>query len=438
MRRFGLLASAVLSAALLVFGPACAATIEVQAGGDVLRDTLAAAHDGDTLMLLPGVHNGPVRVEKTLVVEGQPGAILDGHGLGRVIEVAAPEVTIRGLIIRGSGTSLEKMEGAVFLTRPATRAVVEHNRLEGNLTGVYVHGAHGAIVRDNRIAGRTDLRINEAGNGVYVWNAPGAKVIDNDITGGRDGIFTVTSRQNQFKGNRLHGVRFAVHYMYTNDSEVSDNVSIANHAGYVLMYSDHIRVLRNVSVGDRDHGILLNYENRSDIEGNAVLRSGDKCVFIYNANNNVFRGNRFEGCRIGIHFTAGSENNLMSGNAFVANRTQVLYVGTRFLDWSEKGRGNYWSDNPAFDLNGDGIADTAYRPNDLVDQVIWRFPAAKLLANAPATQVVRWAQAEFPAIHPGGVIDSAPLMTPPDIPAARAAAADAMQAEAALARGGYR
>ncbi|MDR3533534.1 MAG: nitrous oxide reductase family maturation protein NosD, partial [Rhodopila sp.] len=63
-------------------------------------------------------------------------------------------------------------------------------------------------------------------------------------------------------------------------------------------------------------------------------------------------------------------------------------------------------------LNGDGIADTAYRPNDLMDQVIWRAPAAKLLLNSPATQVVRWAQAQFPAIHPGGVIDTAPLMAP--------------------------
>ena len=77
-----------------------------------------------------------------------------------------------------------------------------------------------------------------------------------------------------------------------------------------------------------------------------------------------------------------------------------------------KGRGNFYSDNPAFDLNGDGIADQAYRPNDLMDQVLWRAPAAKLLLNSPAVQVIRWAQARFPAIHPGGVFDSAPLMQP--------------------------
>lgn len=91
----------------------------------------------------------------------------------------------------------------------------------------------------------------------------------------------------------------------------------------------------------------------------------------------------------------------------------MKYVGTRALDWSDKRRGNFWSDNPAFDLDNDGIADVAYRPNDLVDRVVWINPAAKLLLNSPAVSTLRWAQAQFPALHPGGVIDSAPLMTPP-------------------------
>ena len=87
---------------------------------------------------------------------------------------------------------------------------------------------------------------------------------------------------------------------------------------------------------------------------------------------------RFQDCGIGIHFTAGSERNLLTGNAFIANQEQVKYVGTRFMEWSFEGRGNYWSDHPAFDLNGDGIADGVYRPNDLMDHILWSQPAAKL------------------------------------------------------------
>ena len=162
-------------------------------------------------------------------------------------------------------------------------------------------------------------------------------------------------------------------------------------------------------------GLLFNYANSSDIAGNVVLKAGDRCVFLFNANKNRFRNNRFEGCDTAIHFTAGSERNLIFGNAFINNRTQVKYVGTRHLDWSAKGRGNYWSDNPAFDLDGDGLGDIAYRPNDLVDQVLWTAPSAKLLLNSPAVQVIRWAQAQLPVLSPGGVVDTAPLMTPPAI-----------------------
>src|SRR3546814_10890948 len=96
---------------------------------------------------------------------------------------------------------------------------------------------------------------------------------------------------------------------------------------------------------------------------------------------NRIHDNRFEGCPIGIHFTAGSERNRVSGNAFVGNQTQVKYVGTRRVEWTHAGRGNYWSDNPAFDLDGNGIADREYRPNDPVDDLLWPHPQAKLLIN---------------------------------------------------------
>ena len=119
-----------------------------------------------------------------------------------------------------------------------------------------------------------------------------------------------------------------------------------------------------------------------------------------------------------MHFTAGSEGNEITGNAFVGNRNQVKYVGTRDLDWSKGGRGNDWSDNPAFDLNGDGIADTAYRPNDLVDRVLWTAPAAKVLMNSPAVQALRWGELQSRSSIPGGVVDSHPLIAPPPKPSA--------------------
>ncbi|UEM03445.1 nitrous oxide reductase family maturation protein NosD [Skermanella rosea] len=414
------------------------------AGGD-LQTAVAEAAEGDVLVLRPGIHAGPVRLDKRITLQGMPGAVVEGNSTGSVVTIQAAGTVVSGLEVRGSGRDLQAMDAGIFIERTATRSVIEANRLENNLYGVYLHGAVGSEVRHNLITGLRDVRTAEAGNGISVWNAPDAKVVGNRIRYGRDGIYVVTSRRNLFQGNWFEGVRFAVHYMYTNDSEVSGNVSVGSHAALAIMFSDRLRVLDNWSIGSRDHGLLFNAANNSRIEGNVVLGrrtqgpaglsegeaddgvhvpqggsdlaiAGDatgKCVFIYNANRNAFRGNWFEDCAIGVHFTAGSERNQLSGNAFVNNRTQVKYVGTRSLDWSVEGRGNYWSDNAAFDLSGDGIADEAYRPNDIIDRIVWTYPAAKLLLNSPGIQVIRWAQKQFPALTPGGVVDTRPLIRPP-------------------------
>lgn len=431
----------------LMLAVAAQAAAEVAPGEDV-QAAVEATEPGGTVELLPGLHRGPVRLDRAVALVGRDGAVLEAGGQGSVVSVTAEGAAVRNLVLRGSGSDLVAMDSGVLLARTARGTLVEGNRMEGNLFGVYVHGAAEAIVRGNTITGRRGGRISEHGNGVTVWNAPGARVEGNDVRYGRDGIFVVTSRQNVFAGNRFRDLRFAVHYMYTNDSEVSGNASFGNHVGYAIMYSQRLRVTGNLSDGDRDHGLLFNYANQSEITGNhvrgraatpggsataaeaedrehAALAGGEesdarpgKCVFIYNSNRNRLTGNRFEGCGIGVHFTAGSEGNTITGNAFIANRTQVKYVGTRHLDWSRYGRGNYWSDNPAFDLDRDGIADAAYRPNDLVDRVLWTAPRAKILLNSPAVQVLRWAQSQFPAILPGGVVDSHPLAVPPPAPGA--------------------
>ncbi len=397
---------------LLAAVQAVPAEIAVEPGVQTLARAIASAEPGDVLLLGRGTYDGNVVIDRSIGLQGDGNAEIRGSGKGTVITVEAPDVVVSGLVVSGSGSNHETLDSGIKLTTKAHGATITGNVLEGNLHGIDIHGARDARVSGNRITGRDDHRMNERGNGIYVWNAPGAVVENNAVRLGRDGIFVNSSRKNIFRGNRFADLRFAIHYMYANDSVVSENRSTGNHLGYAIMFSSRLRIENNQSVGDRDHGIMLNYANDAEISNNVVRNGGDKCLFMYNANRNRLTGNRFEGCRIGIHFTAGSERNSLSGNAFIGNRTQVKYVGSKHHEWSDAGIGNYWSDHAAFDVNGDGIADQSYRPNDLIDQVLWTQPAAKLLAGSPAMQLMRWAQREFPALLPGGVIDSAPLMRP--------------------------
>ncbi len=427
-----MLPALALVLSMLISPPLWAADRHVMPGQGTLAAAIAGARAGDVLILGTGRYLGPVLVDRPLTLTGGPGVIIDGLGDGTVVTIDAADVTLRNLTVTGSGLNSEATDAGIKILRKADRAVIENNQVLGNLHGIDVHGGHDAQVRGNIIEGTRQRRMNDRGNGIYVWNSPGTVVEGNSVRWGRDGIFSNASRKGSYRNNLFRDLRFAVHYMYTNDSEVSGNVSIGNHLGFAIMFSNRITIKDNLSLSDISHGLLLNFANNADVSGNQVVGGPDRCTFIYNAHKNLIYNNRFQGCTIGIHFTAGSERNVLTGNAFVGNRTQVKYVGTRDIEWSFEGRGNYWSDHASFDLDGDGIADSAFRPNDLMDHILWSQPAAGLLTGAPAVQLIRWAQSSFPATLPGGVVDSAPLMTAPtmEIPPEYRA----MQAEAASRR----
>jgi len=408
--------AAIAIAAVLMWGTVPAAgygkTIEV-APGDGLKQAVADAAPGDVLHLAPGIHNGSVVIEKALTIEGDSfdTTTVQGDGKDSVLRVLAPKVTIRGLKITGSGTDNSGIDAGIYVEIGADDPVIERNWLDGNLFGVTLHGPKRARVIGNKITNRDDIWLNNRGNGIHAWNNYNALISHNDVYGGRDGIFMQLGQDNVISDNHFQHLRFAVHYMYSKRGAITDNVSIGDHIGYALMYSNDLKIIGNISLHDRDEGMMLNSARKGEIRDNFVYGSSGKCLFLYLALENRLRDNRFEACDIGVHVT-GSDGNVIADNAFIGNHVQMRYAGTKIYEWSQNGHGNYWSDNSAFDLNGDGVADTAYHPNNVVDWIVWRYPLAKLLLSSPAMDLLRVAQSEFPALYPGGVVDSYPLMAP--------------------------
>ena len=81
---FGVLVAAVFAATLGMTG--WAKVIEHATGVGGLQSVIDAF--ADVIRLLPGEHTGPVKIEKTLTLEGEEGAVLRGPGKGSVITVA--------------------------------------------------------------------------------------------------------------------------------------------------------------------------------------------------------------------------------------------------------------------------------------------------------------------------------------------------------------
>jgi len=407
-----------------------AATISVTPQDD-LQAVLDNTQAGDQVVLSEGLYLGNFTLSQAIELTGKTGATIDAQNKGHALLVNVADVTIRDLRIQNWGTNLTDLDAGIFVTPKANNTRIENNYFQGGGSGIWVDATPGIKIIGNKIEGDLSLRSSDRGNGIHLFNVKGALAQGNEVWHARDGIYIDTSNGNQLIGNYLHDLRYGVHYMYSYHNLIKDNVTQNTRTGYAFMQSKFLHVIGNRSKNDANYGILMNYITNSTIENNRVegvqnerhphmqknanrnIPEG-KALFIYNSLFNDIRNNLFAESDLGIHLTAGSEDNILSGNAFIGNKQQVKYVATRIQEWSHEGEGNYWSDYLGWDMDDDGVGDVQYEPNDGVDQLLWRYPSAKLLLNSPAVETLRWVQRQFPVLTAQGVIDSHPLMIAPD------------------------
>ena len=403
--------------------------------GVPLQQLIDQAAPGDTIRLGAGTYFGGVLIDRPLTLLGEDGAIIDAQGEGDVIRVEATDVTIRGLTLRHSGFNLTHMNAAVHGARGAHRLTVKDTFMDRTAFGLWSWHAEDVVFINNRIQGDTRYASQDRGDGIRLFNVTRGVFRDNVVWDARDGLYVDTSRELEISHNRFHDLRYGIHYMFAHHGRIIGNHTTGTRSGYALMMSRDLHVERNTSINDLNYGILLNFitystiiNNRvqgvrgwaggEEVEHGVVLGAEGKAVFIYNSLHNTIAHNTFADSEIGIHLTAGSERNELYGNAFIRNQYQVKYVASRQQEWSHQGQGNYWSDYLGWDLDGDGVGDQPYEPNDGIDKLLWKYPLAKMLMNSPAIQTLRWVQSQFPILRSPGVRDSHPLMRPPQKEAA--------------------
>jgi len=395
-----------------------------------LQQVVNMAKSGDELLFQPGVYKTQITIDKSLQLKADKSVVLDGYGKGNIITIKAQNVSVEGFVLQNSGMSLNDMHAAIFVEKSASHVLIKNNVFRNNLFGVFLDACENAKVTGNRVSANTEVRSQNRGNGIHLFNTSGAHIINNEVWHTRDGIYIEASQHNFLRENYLHDLRYGIHYMYSHDNEVSNNKTKNTRTGYALMQSKSLKVMGNVSDNDQNYGILLNFITYSEIKdnkvvhvrkgvspgtsgaGEAIMGAEGKSIFIYNSLFNTISGNTFMDSDIGIHLTAGSENNKIFNNDFMGNQIQVKYVANRKQEWSISGKGNYWSNYLGWDRNADGIGDVAFEPNDSIDKLLWKYPLAKLLMNSPSVQVLRWSQTQFPVFKSPGVKDSFPLMQP--------------------------
>ncbi|MBY5991358.1 nitrous oxide reductase family maturation protein NosD [Ferrimonas balearica] len=409
--------------ALLLSVPAFGRTLLV-ATPEQLSPQLAAAQEGDTLLLAPGQYTGPLTLDKPLTLVGQPGTELVAVGGGSVLVIDASDVTVRGMTVKGASQALFGKTAGIQVLAGHERVRLEANRIEGQGFGIRADGARHLKIRRNHIGGDPALALVLRGDGIHLNGVEEAWVEENRIERVRDGVYLESSRDISVRGNLMADQQYPLHLMYAEGIQAWDNQAENVAGGWALMDSKEVELHHNSVTGAREFGILLNMTEQARVWENRVkgvhnpdsqdLFDGQgKGLFIYGASGNTVFRNRFEDSEIGIMMALGGEDNQLYANAFVHNRTQVKYLGEQTVVWSHCGVGNYWSGYDGYDLDGNGVGDTPFRPNDDLDRLFWLYPEARFLLDSPVVRVIRYLLQRRPAATGPGVVDLTPLMTAP-------------------------
>jgi nitrous oxidase accessory protein len=393
--------------ALLLFPSIIHAKIlNVGADYQTINDALKNSNDGDVIEVNAGEYREKLKIEKAVHLRGTNNPLILGNK-GLIIEIAAPGVTVEGFTIKDESATSDLSSSGIYISKGSHGATIRNNRFYNVMHGIWSVAANGITIEKNTIEGKKALDRNYRGNGIYLTDSQDATITGNSMNYCRDGMYLEVSHGGRIIGNDTGNSRYAIHTMWVDRSVFSKNAALHNLVGFAIMYSKGSTITDNISAGNQTHGLLLIQTVRCEITGNTVI-GNTKGIFLYNSVLNRVASNLIMNNSLGLHNWGGSEENVVTGNSFINNETQVKFIAGRNQQWD----GNYWSDYLGWDMEGDGNGDMPYESNTVVDHILWRYPSSKLLYASSSFQLLWMIEKQFPLLKVPRVTDDKPSMLP--------------------------
>lgn len=359
-------------------------------GAVALQPLIDATPTGGVLKLEAKIYAAPGKITRPMRIDGAPGSVVDGGGIGSIVTVEADDVTITGVTFRNSGERHETTDSAVRLR--GRNGIMKDNVIEDCLFGFELRQANGNIIRRNRI-GSKDLPEALRGDAVRVWYSNGNRIEDNTIIHSRDTVVWYGT-DNIVSGNRIEDSRYGIHLMYAHKNKLERNSFLSNTVGVFLMYANDNEVVGNlIHYSQGPSGIGIGFKESSNtLVANNDLFGNARGLFMdaspYDPEGwNVFRANRIAYNGAAVVFHSDWEGNAFEGNAFRGNHANVAVHGSGSAK-RNKWLGNLWDDYQGFDRNRDGVGDTPYESWSWADRLWMDVPDAQFFRASPALEMI--------------------------------------------------
>lgn len=384
-----------------------------------INAAISEAQAGDTIRVESGTYVENLVIGKTLTIEGVEKPTIKGTGKGSVVEISADNCAVRGFRIETSGGDLVSEDAGILLKSNGN--TIEDNDLRDILFGIYLFHSADNKIRRNLIAGRAELESGSRGGGFHLWNSSGNLLEDNVVTEARDGIYVQNSPNNMFRRNRVSRLRYGLHFMSSDDNSFEENVFYDNVAGAAIMYSQRIKLRRNLFLHNRgfsSFGILYQDCRECVTEENLIFNNATG-IFLEGVKNSIFRRNTIAENDTALQIFSSSDQIAFTENNFIGNISPLRMVGPRTnAKWQADaagggdgsgGGGNFWSDYDGYDLDGDGVGDVPHKIQNVFEYLEGNFPRLRIYLNSPAAQSVVLAEKSFPILRSSKEFDQKPL-----------------------------
>jgi parallel beta-helix repeat protein len=329
-----------------------------------IQSAIDSAVQGDAIYVFKGIYKELIEVDKSLslVGEDREETIIDGMGLGNVVNIISDWVNFTGFKVTGSSS--------------------------GNYGGVNVFFVQNCSITDNNVSSNGDV-------GIYLRKSNNTRISNNVLWENYNAIDLWTSKYNDVIGNIVSSnVWSGIHlYADSNSNTLADNIVSANFHGIRLSLGSNANTLVNNTVlSDRDDGINLSEANSNVVINNTVT-SAYRGIYFRDSDNNTATGNYVWNNEEGIALRFFSNGNTVTNNTVISNNqyginlegsnnntihhnniinnSQQAYDDQDTNQWDDgyPSGGNYWNDyigvdvmnGPNQDIPGsDGIGDTPY------------------------------------------------------------------------------
>lgn len=376
-----------------------------------LKEVLAQAAVGDTIVVHGTVQEGTVVIDRPLTLIGGKDAVIDGQGVGEVLVVEADDVTVRGLTIRGpQHSNLHDLAG--IKVRSCRGATIADNTLERCFFAIYLSNVRDAIVERNAVTG-DPADMDRMANGIHLWKCDHIVIRHNTVQHHRDGIYLEFVTDSHIAHNTtMHNERYGLHFMFSHRDTYTDNHFEDNGAGVAVMFSKEIEMRRNAFLANRGasaYGLLLKEINDATIADNRFADNTtgimvDGCNRM-RVTDNLFRANGWALRLFANAFDCSLERNTFSGNTFDLSTNGQLRNNTL--------NGNYWDRYTGYDLDRDGHGDVPHRPLGFFTLLVERMPYALVFSRSLFVSLLDRAERLIPSLGPEAMKDERPLMRPP-------------------------